>query len=430
MKTFFLELLPAEKIRLFIFSGVSAFVKLLVGFVTIKLYAIFIGPEGLALTGNISNLITLLTSIASLGISTGVVKYVAEYKSDTNRLKSIISTGFKVILIASSSTMLVVLSFSSILSSKTLYSIDYFGIMLILGFSLPLTMLNVYISNILNGHKSLGKLMQVNVALGLFTLLFITSFIWLWGLKGAFVAIILSPAVSIVFTAYIVRNEYWFNRSYFFSSFDISAFRSFMTFSFMAGVSALLIPSTQFFIRNLIVTNLSVGDAGEWEAVNRMSNAYLSVITATLSVYYLPRLSEIKYRSELLREIRLMALLVLPFLFLLQLLIYIYRDEVVYLLFSSEFLTIRTLFLSQLIGDFFRVASWIFAYLIIARAMIKTYIVTELFSAICYLLFAYFLIPYNGLHGVIVAYVIDFILYFLLLFFLFSYFYSKGKFIQ
>ncbi len=430
MKTFLLELLPAEKVKLLFFSGVSAFVKLLVGFVTIKLYAIFIGPEGLALTGNISNLIALLTSIASLGISSGVIKYVAEFKSDTNRLKSIISTGFKVIVIASLSTTLVVIFLSSILSNKTLYSTDYYGIMLLLGFSLPLTMLNVFISNILNGHKSLEKLMYVNVALGLFTLLFITSFVGLWGLKGAFIAVILSPAVSIVFTVYIVRNEYWFNRSYFFSGFDKIAFKSFMSFSFMAGVSALLIPFTQFFIRNLIVTKLSIGAAGEWEAVNRMSNAYLSVITATLSVYYLPRLSEIKYRSELLREIRLMALLVLPFLFLLQLFIYIFRDEVVYLIFSSEFLTIRTLFLPQLIGDFFRVASWILAYLIIARAMIKTYIITEVMSALCYLLFAYMLIQFNGLYGVIVAYVIDFIFYFLLLFFLFSFFYSKGKFVQ
>lgn len=429
MRAFISEYIPAEKIKLLFFSGVSAFVKLIVGFVTIKLYAIFIGPEGLALTGNISNLITLLTSIASLGISSGVVKYVAEFKSDTNRLKSIISTGFRVIVIASLSTMLVVLIFSSILSNKTLYSTDYYGIMLLLGFSLPLTMLNIFISNILNGHKSLDKLMQVNVALGLFTLLFITSFVWLWGLKGAFLAIILSPAVSIVFTVYIVRNEYWFTRTFFFSGFDIRSFKSFMTFSFMAAVSALLIPFSQFFIRDLIVTRLSMSAAGEWEAINRMSNAYLSVITATLSVYYLPRLSEIKIRTELLREIKLMASLVLPLLFLLQLFIYLFRDKIVCLLFSSEFVTIQSLFLSQLVGDFFRVASWILAYLIIARAMIKTYIVTEVLSALCYLLFAYLLIQYDGLHGVIVAYVVDFIFYFLLLFFLFSIFYSKGKFI-
>ena len=214
---FLTEFLSTEKVKLLFFSGVSAFVKLFVGFVTIKLYAIFIGPEGLALTGNISNLIALLTSIASLGISSGVVKYVAEFKSDTNRLKSIISTGFKVIVIASLSTTLVVIFLSSNLSNKTLYSTDYYGIMLLLGFSLPLTMLNIFISNILNGHKSLEKLMYVNVALGLFTLLFITSFVWLWGLKGAFIAIILSPAVSIVFTVYIVRNEYWFTRVFFFS---------------------------------------------------------------------------------------------------------------------------------------------------------------------------------------------------------------------
>ncbi len=53
-----------SKIKLLFFSGISAGVKFVIGFVTIKLFALYIGPHGLALTGNISNLISLLTAIA------------------------------------------------------------------------------------------------------------------------------------------------------------------------------------------------------------------------------------------------------------------------------------------------------------------------------------------------------------------------------
>lgn len=427
--TFLSNHYSAEKINLLFFSGVSAIVKLLVGFITIKLFAVFIGPEGLALTGNMSNLITLLMTIATLGISSGVVKYIAEFKNDLDQLKSIISTGFIIILITSSFTSIIVLLFSAILSEKILYSSDYVGVMLLLGLSLPLTMLNLFFANILNGHKSLKKLALVNVVIGAFAILTITLFVWWWGLKGAFISLIISSAVSFIITCFIVRKEYWFSKEYFFSHFNINSFKSFLAFSVMAGVSALIIPFTQFYIRNLIIEKLSISAAGEWEAINRMSNAYLSVITASLSVYYLPRLSEIKKRSELMSEIIQMALLILPLLFLLQVFIYIFRDKVVNVLFSAEFVTVESLFVFQLIGDFFRVASWILAYIIIARALVKMYIYTEILSAICYLSFVYILIQNNGLSGVVLAYMADFVFYFLLLLVLLKFSYSKGRFL-
>ncbi len=404
-----------SKIKLLFFSGISAGVKFVIGFVTIKLFALYIGPHGLALTGNISNLISLLTAIAMFGISSGVVKYVAEFKDDCAKLKAFISTGFKIILVTSSITTLVVLILAKFISRKILYSEEYFDIILLLAISLPLTMLNLFFANILNGHKALKKLALINILVGLITVFLITIFVYNLGIKGAFYSLIITPVCSLIVTIIIIRKEYWFNRIYFFSSFDNRSFRAFLSFSLMAGVSALLIPLTQFIVRNHIIQKLSLNAAGEWEAINRMSGAYLSVITATLSIYYLPRLAEIKERYEMVNEIKQMAKFVLPLLLILQIVIYFFRDLVIELLFSGDFVLINSLFAPQLIGDFFRVASWMLAYILIARALVKMYIITEILSTLFYVLFVYVLIQSNGLSGVLYAYVADFVVYFLLL---------------
>jgi PST family polysaccharide transporter len=50
------------------------------------------------------------------------------------------------------------------------------------------------------------------------------------------------------------------------------------------------------------------------------------------------------------------------------------------------------LFLWQLIGDFFKIAAWILSYLMLAKAMVKTFIVTEIvFNSINIILSFYFI---------------------------------------
>jgi PST family polysaccharide transporter len=42
----------------------------------------------------------------------------------------------------------------------------------------------------------------------------------------------------------------------------------------------------------------------------------------------------------------------------------------------------KPLFTYQLLGDFFKIGSWLLAYLMIAKALAKTFIITEILFAI------------------------------------------------
>ena len=62
-------------------------------------------------------------------------------------------------------------------------------------------------------------------------------------------------------------------------------------------------PLSQVAVRNDLAAQFGWDYAGYWDAMWRVSTIYLTFVTVTLSLYYLPRLSEIRDPAELRREI-------------------------------------------------------------------------------------------------------------------------------
>jgi PST family polysaccharide transporter len=77
------------------------------------------------------------------------------------------------------------------------------------------------------------------------------------------------------------------------------------------------------------------------------------------------------------------------------------------------------LFAFQLLGDFFKIASWLLAYLMLAKTMTKLYVFTEIFSNLSWVLFSYWLISYTGSSGAVIAYAINYFIYVLIMLFIF-----------
>jgi len=144
------------------------------------------------------------------------------------------------------------------------------------------------------------------------------------------------------------------------------------------------------------------------------------VITASLSVYFLPKLSELKTREELRNEIFSVYKLVIPFLILTTFVIYIFRVFIIHLLFTSEFNGMKELFGFQLIGDVLKIMGWVLGYLLLAKAMTKIYIIMEIVNFLLLILVSYFLVNWYGSVGATLAFAIVYLVYFIVLAFVFK----------
>ncbi|WPN48574.1 hypothetical protein [Pseudomonas sp. P8_241] len=186
----------------------------------------------------------------------------------------------------------------------------------------------------------------------------------------------------------------------------------------MALTTALSVPMSHILIRNYLSVQFGLEAAGYWEALWRLSSAYLMVVTTTLGVYYLPRLSELKTYHEIRQEILQGYKIILPVAALCGLLIYMLRDLIIILLFTRDFAPMRELFAWQMIGDTLKIGSWILAYMMLGKAMFKAFIASEIVFSLTFYLLTVYLTGWFGFVGVSWAHAINYGFYFIVMYFM------------
>jgi PST family polysaccharide transporter len=264
---------------------------------------------------------------------------------------------------------------------------------------------------IVNGKKEIGIYVTSNIIGSLISLLVIGLLAYYFGLYGALVAFTINPAIVLISTAIMVARREWFKTKFLWGQVDRHALRELSGFGLMGLITALTTPISYMLIRDHLATELGLTAAGYWQASWKISEIYLMLVTTTLSVYYLPRLAEIRTAPELKAEIFKVYRLVLPVITVGAVTIFMLRDFIIHTLFTSDFMPMRELFPWQLAGDVIKIGSWILSYIMLGRAMVKLFVITEIAFSISFILLSWSLVGILGLVGVSIAYAIIYSLY-------------------
>jgi len=389
------------------------------GLVIVKIIAIYAGPSGLAFIGQFQNFLAILMSFATGAINSGVVKYTAEYRNDEVEKQKLWSTAIRICLGTTFFTSLMLVFFHNYLSTLFFKTDEYGSIFLIFAGTLVLFVLNSLLLAILNGQKEIKKLITVGI-ISSFVGLFLTGGLaYFFGLYGALISYTTGQGLVFFVTLGFVFKSKWFEVKLFTDKLDKTYLKKLGKYTAMAITSALTVPLSQIIVRNYIGESLSWDDAGYWEGIWRISSTYLMVVTTTLSIYYLPRLSEIVDKTELRKEIFYGYKIIMPIVIILVLCIYFLRDIAISLLFTDEFMPMKDLFFYQLLGDIFKIASWLLGYLMIAKAMTRIFILTEIGFSISFILLSILLINEFGLIGVTMAFSVNYFLHFIVMIYIF-----------
>lgn len=406
------KIIATDLVKVTSLNAAATLVRMLTGFISVKVVAVLIGPAGVALLGQLTNFTTILLNISTGGIGPGMTRYVAQYSESPKRYAIFLSTGLRIILTLSIISGLVLLVAGRFFSLQILKDASYAFVFRILGGTLILYALNTYLVAIINGFREFRKYALANMAGSVTGLLFSVVLAYNFGLTGALIGAVTYQSVVFLVTLSMVTRSSWFSKRAFRLPFSRQAGTRLGHYAIMTLVSAITVPASQLLVRSYI--NHSTGSmdaAGLWEGMNRISAMYLMVITTSLSVYYLPKLARLKTRAEVKTEIFQIYKLVLPFLLILSAGIYLFRGLIIEWLFDTSFADMRSLFLFQLIGDFFKIASWILAYQLIARAMTRTFIFTEIFFNGSFVLLSMLFVPMYGPLGATIGYAVNFFLY-------------------
>lgn len=411
MKALLGKILKADIVKVFSLTSMSTLVKMATGFVSMKVIASIIGPAGVALLGQLNNFSTILLQLASGGINSGITKYVSEYKQDRKRISAYLSGALRITVFCSLLFGAVMIVLNGYLSRLIMLSNEYRYVFVIFGITLILYALNSMMLSVINGFKDFRKYVLVNIANSLVGLAFTLSFVFTMGLKGAMISAVTYQSVMFFITLAMVRKQPWMSRDYFKEKLSAPVLNQYLQYSLMALVTTACVPVSQLILRSTVISQLSIVQAGWWEGMNRISSMYLMIITTSFSVYYLPRLSEINERWELKREILKSYSVIIPMLLVGFTVVYILRNWVIRILFTPDFYPMEQLFIWQLLGDLFKISSWLLSYLMVAKTKTKLFISTEVIFSAIYLVLGFAMVRNNGIIGLTQAYLMNYVLY-------------------
>lgn len=398
-------------IKTSILSGIATVIKVITGFILNKIIAVYIGPSGLAYIGQFQNFIQFVMNFATSAISSGVVKYTAEYRDDLIEKRKLWSTA---ILISSVSTLIIaicLLIFNKYLSLYFFKTAEFSSIFFVFGLTLIFFVLNNMLLSILNGEGEILKLTSSNIISNVVTLLLVSLLSIYYGLYGALLSLTIGQSVVFFVTFFLIARSHWFKIKYFFNKYDNNFLIKLFKYALMAIIAGITGPISQMIIRDYIGENLSWENAGCWEGVTRISSTYLMMVTTTLSVYYLPKISSLKKRDDIRKEIINGYKIIIPIVIAGAVSIYFFRDYAITLLFTKEFSKMADLFAFQLIGDVLKISSWLLSYIMVAKAMLKMFIITEIIFSSTLVIFSIIFIISFGLVGVTYAYSLNYLLY-------------------
>lgn len=387
---------------------------MLMGFLILKITAIYIGVEGLGKIGNFMSLLTILSLLAGGGVLNALIKYVSEYKNSKKRMIKFISTAVNYSLITSLFTALLMILFSKHISllifgseSKAVYIV--FLAIAQIGFAYT----NI-VFGVSNGLGLNDVYAKIQIASSIISLPICWWFIYTYNIDGAIVAFVVSLLIPI-FPAiiYSVRSRL-INHVHFSFSFNYD-YKKLFSFTVMLITSAIAFPVVEIIIRGHLSTISDYHQVGIWQGAIRLSSAYTGLFSIVLSYWFMPHISSEKNWDLILNKtISVMLSIMVLFLFG-SIVFYMWRGAFISFLLSNDFLSLSDSIIFQFIGDFFKIGAYVIGFVGVAKAATRLYISGELIQSILFIAFSFLFVSYYpNAKGVMMGYALTYFIYFII----------------
>ena len=397
-------------------NSISVIIKITVGFISSKVLAIFVGPSGMALVGNLRNFITSIESVGTLGFQNGIIKYVSEYENDEVKLKKLLSTIIICVLAVTLVLSGFLFFFSSYLNDQIFgINFQYKSIFVAFSLSLPWYIASLFLVSVLNGFGVFKKVIRINIYGNILGLLMSVILIYYYHTLGALLSVILAPSLLFFIVVFYVNSVVSFSKIISLSSFDFSIIKNLSEYSLMALVSSVFGPLVYLSIRNNVIETLGIDKAGYWEAMSRISSYYLLFLSTILTVYFLPKLSKAKTTDETKGVFWSYFKGIFPLFAIGLFVVFCLKDFMIPIIFTKAFTPVSDLFFWQIIGDLFKALSLILGYQFFAKKLTIAFILSELFSLFVLWLSSTYFITVFDIQGIVIAYAFTYFIYFLVL---------------
>ena len=395
-----------------LFGGVQAY-QILIGVIKSKFVAILLGPTGMGIQGLYQSAIQLIQSFSSLGLSQSAVRDVSEANGsgDSKRIGLTVAVVKRLVWITGLLGLVATAVLSPVLSQTTFGNYDYTIPFIFLSVILLLDQLSAGQKVVLQGMRKL-KYLAKSTAIGSTVGLIVSiPLYYLFGVQGIVPTLILNSVTMLCLTWYFskkvevekveVTNEQTFEKG-----------KSMLKMGLAMSISGIMVTLTSYLLRGFIRYEGGTEQVGLFTAGFMLTNSYVGMVFNAMGTDYYPRLSAVNQDNAKCTEVinqqgEIATLIIAPILISCMILM----PFIIRLIYSDEFLSANDYILWAVSGMMFKVFSWVIAFVFLAKAEAKLFIINEVITNIYSFGLSALSYHYFNLAGLGIAFMLTYLAY-------------------
>jgi PST family polysaccharide transporter len=384
----------------------ASIVTIAAGMVRVKVFALLLGPAGVGVFGIYSAFIDVAAGVCGLGIASSGVRQIADAEGtgDRRRIARTASLVRHLSIALGILAALVLVIGASPLARLSFGDAAQESAVALLGVAVMFRLLGAGEGALLQGHRQIGALAKANIAAALVGTGASIALVFALGMRGVVPALLVIAAAgalanfaySRTFASRLRPRDAWEARG------DIADLVT-LGFAFMA--SGILALGAAYLVRIIVLRHGGIEAAGLYQAAWTLGGLYVGILLQAMGTDFYPRLTAIHRdraaASALINEqIRISILLGGPGIAA----TITFAPLAMTLFYSVDFVAAAETLRWICAGMALRIVSWPLGFILLARGMRRTFILTDGVAFIVQIALAQWLVPTVGLVGAGIAF--------------------------
>jgi O-antigen/teichoic acid export membrane protein len=354
---------------------VQAGTRIGIGIFTAKLSAIYLGPAGIGLVGQLNTFVSLAQGLVANGANTAVVNLTSASSTDKNTMHRVWSAAMGLVLTATAAIAVVSTIFSNHISYALFADRRYWPAVIVGALAAVLVAVDGVLLAALNGLKQVSLIAKAGLLSGVLEALTFATLVYLFGVTGGLIGVLALYSVKLSITH--LSATAWSNRLpilAFKPSLDPVLVKRILGFFPMLIAHSIAIPLSQLIVRRTAIGELGLEQAGFLQATWRLSDVYVGVITTALGMFFIAEYSSLAERNDRIKLVKSTVLQVGGLASLAAALIFALRDLIIPILLTNHFGPVKDLLPLQLWGDVFKLIAYPVQMALVAERQTALYI--------------------------------------------------------
>ncbi len=400
-------------------AGAQTSTRMVLAFFSAKISAVYLGPAGMALVGQINSFIQMTAGAIGSGADTAVVSLTAEKRTARGGLPVLWGTAMHLVLVLAGALALVVTLASAPLAAWLLADKKYWPVIIVAGLAIIMAVADRVILGALNGLKQVNLIAKTGIGSAVFEVCAFASLVYTFGLWGGLLGMAAICAVKLTITCIVAIRSGLVTPRMLTGTFDSGTAREIAHFYPMLLVNAIVPTLAEILVRDSVINGLGLEAAGYLQATWRLSNMYSGVMTTALGFYFMAHYASLPNDADRATMLRRTVLQLLAMTAVAASSIYVLREMIIRVVLTPKFLPMGDLLPLHLLGDVFKMMDYPLQMALVSQRRMSWYITQAAGGPTLFALLAHVWLPLFGTQAAPAAYATSHVVVFFFLLFAF-----------